>query len=67
MSKCKTVTASVVEHLRDLRLPTIRECFGELAATAQREALCYEQYLLELVRRESEERQRHPINRLLRQ
>ncbi len=67
MSKSTSVTASIVEHLRDLRLPTIRECFGELAATAQREALSYEQYLLELVQRESQERQRKRINRLLRQ
>jgi len=54
-------------HLRELHLPTFRECFEETAGRAQQESLSYEQYLLELAERECEVRRANRIDRLLRQ
>jgi DNA replication protein DnaC len=59
--------AELTQLLRDLHLPTVRECFGDEAERARRESLAYERYLLELVRRESEVRRDHRIARLLRE
>jgi DNA replication protein DnaC len=57
----------LVGHLRELHLPTFRECFEEAAGRAQQETLSYEQYLLELAQRECEVRRANRIERLLRQ
>lgn len=54
-------------HLRDLRLPTVRECYEPTARRAETETISYERYLLELVERESEDRQHRRVERLLRQ
>lgn len=54
-------------HLRELHLPTFRECFEEVAGRAEQETLSYEQYLLELSQRECEVRRVNRIDRLLRQ
>ena len=53
------------EYLRELHLPAIRRCFEEKARQAERETLGYEQYLLELVERECQERRASRITRLL--
>jgi DNA replication protein DnaC len=53
-------------HLRDLRLPTVREGYEPAARRAEAETLSYEQYLLELVDREMQVRQERRIERLLR-
>jgi DNA replication protein DnaC len=53
--------------LRELRLPTMRTSYEELARQAERETLSYEDYLLELSARECQERQTQRIARLLRQ
>ena len=37
----------LIGHLRELHLPTFRECFEEVAGRAQQETLSYEQYLLD--------------------
>jgi DNA replication protein DnaC len=57
----------LIGHLRELHLPTFRECFEDAAGHAQQETLSYEQYLLELAERECEVRRGNRIDRLLRQ
>ncbi len=59
--------STLIGHLRELHLPTFRECFEEAAGRAQQETLSYEQYLLELAQRECEVRRANRIERLLRQ
>ncbi len=56
-----------MSHLRELHLPTFRECFQDAAGRAQQESLSYEQYLLDLAQRECEVRRMNRIDRLLRQ
>ena len=51
MVTSKDVKGTLIGHLRDLHLPTFRECFEEAAGRAQQETLSYEQYLLELAER----------------
>ncbi len=58
---------TLVAHLRELHLPTFRECFEEAAGRALQETLSYEQYLLELAGRECEVRRVNRIARMLRQ
>ena len=53
--------------LRALHLPTIRASYAEAARRAEQETLSYEQFLLELCERESQERQTKRIERLLRE
>ena len=53
-------------YLRELHLPTFRECFEELAQRAVQETASYEQYLLELVERECQARLAKRTERLLR-
>jgi DNA replication protein DnaC len=67
MSATAALPAELTQLLKDLRLPTVRECYGEEAERARRESLAYERYLLELARRESEVRRDHRIARLLRE
>lgn len=59
------VKEKLTAHLRDLRLPTFRESFEDIARRAEQETLSYEQYLLELATRESEDRRVRRIERLL--
>jgi DNA replication protein DnaC len=61
------VKAALTAGLTELHLPTVRGCYEESARLAERETLSYERYLLELVRRECEDRQHKRIQRLLRQ
>ena len=57
----------LIRCLKELRLPTVRECFEDLSRRAQRETMSYEMYLLELMQQECQERQQRRIERLLRQ
>jgi len=57
----------LVELLRVLHLPGLRECFAEEAERAVREGLSHEQYLLELVEREVDLRRQSRVGRLLRE
>ncbi len=57
----------LIGHLRELHLPTFRECFEDAAGRAQQETLSSEQYLLELAERECEVRRGTRVDRLLRQ
>jgi DNA replication protein DnaC len=65
MSKPRDVKREVNEYLQELHLPTIRRCYEEQARHAERETLSYEQYLLEVVERECQERRTNRIARLL--
>jgi DNA replication protein DnaC len=67
MSMSGALKAELTQHLRDLHLPTIRECYTEQAEKARKEELAYERYLLELARREGEVRRENRIARLLRE
>ena len=53
-------------YLRELHLPTFRECFEEQAQRAIQETASYEQYLLELAERECQARWAKRTERLLR-
>jgi len=57
----------LIGYLKELHLPTIRECFEDIARTAEQESLSYERYLLELAERECEARRDRRIGRLLRE
>jgi len=56
MSAGTDVCPALIGHLKDLRLPTVRGCYEETARRAERETLSYEQYLLEVISRECEQR-----------
>jgi DNA replication protein DnaC len=53
--------------LKELRLPTVRECYTELAEQARREAYCHEHYLLEVLERERDARRNRRITRYLKE
>jgi len=57
----------LIGYLKELHVPTIRECFEDIAQTAEQESLSYECYLLELAERECEARRERRISRLLRE
>jgi len=61
------VHKALTAHLKELRMPTARDCYRDEAGRARRESLSYERYLLEVVRREAEARRHNRIERLLRQ
>ncbi len=61
------VKAALTEGLTELRLPTVKRVYEESARLAERETLSYERYLLDLVTRETHDRQQKRIQRLLRQ
>ena len=65
MSAGAEVRPALMEQLKDLHLPTVRECYEETARRAERETLSYEQYLLEVVTRECEQRRKSRVQRLL--
>jgi DNA replication protein DnaC len=61
------VKSALTESLMELHLPTVRRTYEEAARFAERETLSYERYLLDLVTRETQDRQQKRIQRLLRQ
>ena len=65
MSAVADVRPALIGHLKDLHLPTVRECYEETARRAERETLSYEQYLLEVISRECEQRRKSKVQRLL--
>ena len=66
MSQPRDRKEDLNQYLKELHLPAVRHCYEEKARQAERETLGYEQYLLELVERECQERREHRITRLLR-
>ena len=65
MSAVADVRPALLGHLKDLHLPTVRECYEDTARRAERETLSYEQYLLEVISRECEQRRKSRVQRLL--
>jgi len=66
MKRPEEEKATLDSYLRELRLPTIRECFEALARQAEQETLSYERFLLTLVQRECQVRRQHRLERCLR-
>ena len=67
MMASKETAAQLTQCLKELHLPTVRECWYEQSEMARQESHSYEQYLLELVERECETRLHNRIARLLRE
>ena len=65
MSTTPDIRPALLGHLKDLHLPTVRECYEETARRAERETLSYEQYLLEVIARECEQRRKSKVQRRL--
>ncbi len=61
------VTASLDGYVRELHLPTVRQCYADVACQARQESLSYERFLLELLEQECGVRQGHRIERRLRE
>jgi DNA replication protein DnaC len=64
-SKNRGKHGHLTAYLKELRLPTMRERFEELAQKARQEDLGYETYLLALVEEEREMRRHNRVERLL--
>jgi DNA replication protein DnaC len=67
MSRTVEVTAELTLNLKSLHLPTVRQCYEDVARQAERESLSYERYLHELVQRECDERRENRIGKMLRE
>ena len=64
MQVTKRIASELTDCLKELHLPTVRECYREQADMARRESLGYEAYLLSIVEREREVRWQNRIVRL---
>ncbi|HVI80639.1 MAG TPA: IS21-like element helper ATPase IstB [Candidatus Acidoferrum sp.] len=67
MIQAANIKAELTQSLKHLHLPTIRECYEEVARQAERETLSYERYLHELVQRECDERSGNRTTKMLRE
>ncbi len=67
MNADATLQGNLKGHLKELHLPTVRECYQESARMAEVEHLSYEQYLLNVIERECDVRRTNRIGRLLRE
>ncbi|UCE51323.1 MAG: IS21-like element helper ATPase IstB [Desulfobacterales bacterium] len=56
----------ILDYLKQLHMPTMRECYQQIADCARSESFSYEQYLLELLKLECEARRQNRIARNLR-
>jgi hypothetical protein len=56
MNQSPDIKTDLTQSLKTLHLPTIRQCYEEVARQAEREQLSYERYLHEVVQRECEDR-----------
>jgi DNA replication protein DnaC len=63
----KDIANELANNLKELHLPTVRECYEEMAEEARSESMTFEQYLKELIGRECEVRRDNRIVRLLRE
>ena len=61
------INTELIGHLKELHLPSFREYYQSEAELARRESLPHEHYLLELARRECEERAHKRTARYLRE
>ena len=60
-------TRELEQHLKELHLPTMRQCYGEQATVATHDSWTYEQYLHEVVALEVDARQQNRVARYLRE
>ncbi|MDP3000422.1 MAG: IS21-like element helper ATPase IstB [Bryobacterales bacterium] len=67
MSAMADVRPALMGHLKELRMPTARQCYEDTARRAEREQLSYEQYFLEVISRECEQRRKSRVERLLKE
>ncbi len=67
MMSTEQLRRSLTRHLKELHLPTVRECYEEHAEQARRESLGHEHYLHGLMERECEVRRQNRVARLLRE
>jgi DNA replication protein DnaC len=65
MAARKDLIARLERHLKDLRLPTMRDCFADEAERARKNAASHEAFLAELVEREVDDRRQRRIERFL--
>jgi len=63
----KEIQVNLTLCLKELHLPTVRECYVQQAQTARQESYSYEQYLLELAESECEVRRQNRIGRYLKE
>ena len=63
----KEMKTALTQSLKELHLPTVRECYEDQAVAARCESWTYQQYLLELMERECEVRRHNRIARFLRE
>jgi DNA replication protein DnaC len=63
----KEIKVNLTQCLKELHLPTVRECYAQQAQTAKQESYGYERYLLELMESECEARKQNRISRYLRE
>src|SRR5437879_263071 len=67
VNQAKEVKPRLLLQLKELHLPTMRSDFEEVAQEARQESFSYEQYLLSLAQRETQQRRHKRIERLLRE
>jgi DNA replication protein DnaC len=67
MKRRVDLTEDLIDCLRELHLPAVRESYAEEAERARRESSSYEAYLLELAHRECGARSANRVTRLLRE
>jgi len=60
-----TIDEQILDYLKQLHMPTMRGCYQQIADSARKESFSYEQYLLELLRLESEAHRQNRIARNL--
>lgn len=60
-------TGTLIKYLKEFHLPTVRQCYRDEAQRARREELRHERYLLEVMEREYEARQKSRIERYLKE
>ena len=65
--KQSDTSSSLYACLKELHLPTVRECYSSEADSARQESLSYEVYLLTLMEQEREARRNNRISRFLRE
>ena len=56
----------ILDYLKQLHMPTMRQCYQQIADSARSESFSYEQYFLELLKLECEARRQNRIARNLR-
>jgi DNA replication protein DnaC len=67
MSAIADVRPALIGHLKELHLPTVKQCYEETARRAEQQTLSYEQYLMEVISRECEQRHKKRVERLLKE